>query len=131
MTSRGNDGREIFRDDEDCAAFVALVARAAVRFRMNVHAWCRMTNHYHLIVESVTGQVSGAFHYLNGRYAQRFNDRHGRTGHLFGGRFHATLLEDERHFDAACAYVVLNPVRAGLVATTKEWRWAGAVGSSA
>ena len=101
VTSRGNNGREIFRDDEDCAAFVSLVARTAVRFGMNVHAWCPITNHYHLIVETTTGSVSGAFHCLN------------------------------THLEAACAYVLLNPVRAGLVPTAEDWGWAGVVGSPA
>jgi REP-associated tyrosine transposase len=131
VTSRGNNGDEIFVDDEDRAAFVRLVARTAVRFRLNVHAWCLMSNHYHLVVEATTGNVSGAFHYLNGEYAKRFNERHCRTGHVFGGRFRAAVVEDERHLEAACAYVLLNPVRAGLVPTAEDWRWAGAVGSPA
>jgi len=98
---------------------------------MNVHAWCLMTNHYHLIVETMTGEVSGALHYLNNRYAKWFNERHGRTGHLFGARFHAAVVESHQHLEAACAYVLLNPVRAGLAATAEDWRWAGAVGSPA
>jgi len=90
-----------------------------------------MTNHYHLVVETSSGQVSQAVQYLNGAHARRFNRRHGREGHLFRARFRATLLEDERHLEAACAYVLLNPVRAGLVAAAEDWRWAGAVGSPA
>ena len=131
ITARGNNGQDIVVDDDDCATFVVLASRMAARFRLDVHAWCLMTNHYHLIVEAKSGDVSAAFHYLNGRYARHFNERHGRTGHLFGGRFRATVLEDERHFESACAYVLLNPVRAGLVPTAEDWRWAGAVGSAA
>jgi len=131
LTARGNNGRDIVIDDDDRAAFVKLLARSAVRFRMHVHAWCLMTNHYHLVVETSSGQVSQAVQYLNGAHARRFNRRHGREGHLFRARFRATLLEDERHLEAACAYVLLNPVRAGLVAAPEDWRWAGAVGSPA
>jgi REP element-mobilizing transposase RayT len=90
-----------------------------------------MTNHYHLVIESPDGRVSAAVQYLNGTYARRFNRRHGRDGHLFRARFRATVLEDQRHFESACAYVLVNPVRAGLVQTAEDWRWAGAVGSPA
>lgn len=131
VTARGNDRRDIVRDDDDRKAFVARLSRTAVRSDMQVHAWCLMTNHYHLVIEAPSGDVSRAIQYLNGTYATYFNDRHERTGHLFCGRFRATALEDERHLDAACAYVLLNPVRAGLVATADDWRWAGAVGSPA
>ena len=131
VTARGNDKHDIVVDDHDRRAFVVRLARTAVRFGVHVHAWCLMTNHYHLVVEAPTGEVSRAIQYLNGTYATYFNERHERTGHLFSGRFRATALEDGRHLEAACAYVLLNPVRAGLVATAGEWRWAGAVGSPA
>ena len=131
ITARGNNGADIVLDDEDRAAFVRLLARTAVRFGIHVRAWCLMSNHYHLILEAPTGDVSRAVQYLNGVHARRFNRRHDRTGHLFRARFRATVLESERHLEAACAYVLLNPVRAGLVASTDDWRWADAVGSAA
>jgi REP element-mobilizing transposase RayT len=90
-----------------------------------------MTNHYHLVIDAPTGDVSRAIQYLNGTYAMYFNERHERTGHLFNGRFRTTILDSERHVEAACAYVRLNPVRAGLAATADDWRWAGAVGPHA
>jgi REP element-mobilizing transposase RayT len=131
VTARGNDRRDIFVDDHDRTQFVNRLARTAVRFRIHVQAWCLMTNHYHLVIETPSGEVSRPIQYLNGSYASYFNERHDRTGHLFGGRFRATALEDERHLEAACAYVLLNPVRAGLTACPEEWRWAGAVGYAA
>jgi REP-associated tyrosine transposase len=131
VTARGNDKRDIVVDDHDRRAFVVRLTRAAVRFEVHVHAWCLMTNHYHLVVESPTGEVSRAIQYLNGTDATYFNERHERTGHLFNGRFRATALEDGRHLEVACAYVLLNPVRAGLAAAPEDWRWAGAVGSPA
>jgi putative transposase len=90
-----------------------------------------MTNHYHLVIETPSGEVSRPIQHLNASYASYFNERHERSGHLFGGRFRATVLVDERHLEAACAYVLLNPVRAGLTDRPEEWRWAGAVGSAA
>jgi REP element-mobilizing transposase RayT len=131
ITARGNNGRDIVVDDQDREAFVVLLARTAVRFGIHVHAWCLMSNHYHLVVETPSGEVSPAIQYLNGAHARRFNRRHCRDGHLFRARFRATVLEDDRHLEAACAYVLLNPVRAGLAATAEDWRWAGAVGSPA
>jgi len=131
ITARGNNRRDIVLDDDDRTAFVMRLARTATRFRTHVHAWCLMTNHYHLVIETPSGEVSRAIQYLNGNYASYFNERHERTGHLFSGRFRATALEDERHLAAACAYVLLNPVRAGLAACPEDWRWAGAVGSAA
>ena len=133
LTARGNDGREIVVDDFDRHRFVNLLARVAVRFAIDIRAWCLMTNHYHLVIESADGDVSPALGYLNGGYARHFNERHARTGHLFGGRFRATLLESEPHLQEACRYVLLNPVRAGLVACAEDWPWAGSstVGSPA
>ena len=128
LTARGNNGRDIVVDDDDRAAFVKLLARAAVRFGMRVHAWCLMTNHYHLVIHTSSGEVSRAVQYLNSAHARRFNRRHGREGHLFRAHFGAAILQDERHLEAACAYVLLNPVRAGLVSTAEDWRWAGTVG---
>lgn len=92
-----------------------------------------MTNHYHLVIEAPQDNVSRAIQYLNGAYARQFNERHDRSGHLFRGRFRATTLHSREHLEAACDYVVNNPVRAGLVTAREEWRWAGAsaVGSGA
>jgi putative transposase len=131
VTARGNNGRDIVVDDRDREAFVTLLARTAARFGFHVHAWCLMTNHYHLVIETPSGELSPAVQYLNSAHARRFNQRHDRTGHLFRARFRATVLQDDRHLEAACAYVLLNPVRAGLTTCPEEWRWAGAVGSAA
>lgn len=129
VTARGNDGRAIVVDDEDRATFVRLLARAAVRFGVHVHAWCLMTNHYHLVLETPSGEISRMVQLLNGVYARRFNERHDRAGHLFRARFRATVLEGEDHMSAASRYVLLNPVRAGLVASPDEWRWSGIDGA--
>ena len=132
LTSRGNDGREIVVDDFDRKMFVQLLSRMAMRFGINIRAWCLMTNHYHLVVETPRGEVSNALQQLNGAYARYFNERHGRSGHLFGGRYRATVIDSEEHLEEACRYVFLNPVRAGL-ASGDDWPWAGsnAVGSRA
>jgi putative transposase len=94
--------------------------------RWNCYAFCLMGTHYHLVVAAERPALSAGLQRLNGVYAQLFNGRHDRTGHLFGDRFHAWVIADERHLRATCAYVLENPVRAGLCATASEWPWSAA-----
>ena len=82
-----------------------------------------MTTHYHLVLETSCAALSHGIHGLNGRYACWFNRRHGRFGHLFADRFTARAIASEEYLYEACAYVVLNPVKAGLCGRTEEWPW--------
>jgi REP element-mobilizing transposase RayT len=82
-----------------------------------------MTNHYPLVLETLCEQLSAGLHRLNGLYAREFNERYARRGHLFGDRFWSGLIEDDDELRDVCAYVVNNPVRAGLVETAAEWQW--------
>lgn len=123
VVSRGVEHSDVFLDERDRLSFLGLLAEVTVRFRWKVHALCLMTTHYHLVVEAARTDLSAGLHRLNGRYAQRFNTRRGRWGHLFGDRFWCGLIESERHLAATCAYVVANPVRAGLCETPPEWPW--------
>jgi REP element-mobilizing transposase RayT len=92
-------------------------------YRWDCYAFCLMGTHYHVVIAADREALSAGLQRLNGVYAQLFNRRHGRTGHVFGDRFHAWVIADERHVRAACAYVVENPVRAGICATASEWPW--------
>jgi REP element-mobilizing transposase RayT len=85
-----------------------------------------MGTHYHLVLEASRAQLSDGMRRLNGDYARRFNRRHGRRGHLFEERFSSFVLRDERHLEAAVAYVLQNPVRAGLCAQARDWQWSAA-----
>jgi hypothetical protein len=82
-----------------------------------------MGTHYHLIVQTPRVNLAAGMQMLNGRYAQRFNWRYRRRGHLFGGRFMSVHIQDETHLMAAHRYVARNPVRAGLCAAPADWRW--------
>lgn len=82
-----------------------------------------MTNHYHLIIETPLTTLSRGMHDLDGDYAQEFNRRHARVGHLFQGRFKSILVEKETYLLELCRYVVLNPVRARMVETPAAWPW--------
>jgi REP element-mobilizing transposase RayT len=85
-----------------------------------------MTNHYHLVLQLKQPNLSRGMQRLNGAYAQDFNERHGRVGHLFQGRFWAQLIETDEQLSAVCLYVVTNPVRAGLCEDVTAWPWSGA-----
>jgi putative transposase len=121
--ARGVDRMAISRDDFDRAAWVALLERAVRRFELTIHTYCLMPNHFHLVVESELNDLSRGMHHLNGVYAQRFNRRHERSGHLFQERFGVRAIGDEAYLYGACAYVLDNPVRAGLCESPDDWPW--------
>jgi putative transposase len=123
VTTRGVDGTAIVRDDDDRRCFLALLADVVSRFDWMVHALCLMNTHYHLVVETTRLALSTGMKPLNGRYAQGFNERHARSGHLFGDRFWSGVVESEVYLEAACSYVIWNPVRAGLCELPEEWPW--------
>lgn len=123
VTSRGNERRRIFRDDRDRRVFVSVLADAIGRYGWRLHAYVLMGNHYHLLVETPEPNLSVGMHRLNAIYSQQFNRRHERVGHLLQGRFKGILIEKERHLLEVVRYVVLNPVRAGLVPTASDWPW--------
>ena len=123
VTARGNERGEVFRDDADRREFLAVLGRTASVYGWRLHAFVLMGNHYHLLVETPEPTLSRGMRDLNGVTTQRFNRRHGRTGHLFEGRFKAILVEREAHLLELIRYVVLNPVRAGLAKSAAAWPW--------
>jgi len=123
VTARGNAGQEVFVDDNDGDFFLDVLSRAADRFNWLCHAYCLMPNHYHLLVETVDPTLSRGMHYLNGVYAQRYNRRHERKGHLYQGRYKAILVQKDAHLLELVRYVALNPVRAGLAKRCEDWKW--------
>jgi REP element-mobilizing transposase RayT len=114
VTTRGVARHAIPRDDDDRRLFLALLAKVTLRADWDSHVFCLMPNHYHLVVETHRDLLSWGLYRLNGVYAQAFNERHERSGHLFGDRFAAFAIHDEKHLRDACEYVLQNPVRAGL-----------------
>ncbi|MGH3109503.1 MAG: REP-associated tyrosine transposase [Gaiellaceae bacterium] len=123
LTARGNERKAIYRDDGDRGRFLEILAGALERFDWRCLAYCLMTNHYHLLVRTPKPNLARGMRDLNGIYAQAFNRRYGRDGHLFQGRYRAVLIESDEHLLTALAYVVRNPVRAGLCSNPREWRW--------
>jgi putative transposase len=127
VTARGTDRAPLFLDDEDRRDFINLLRLIVLGERWRCHAYCLMTNHYHLVLETSRERLSEGMRRLNGRYARRFNWRHDRTGHLFEGRYSAKVIDDERQLSTACAYVLANPVRAGICSRVDDWPWSGRV----
>jgi REP element-mobilizing transposase RayT len=123
VTARGDRRDDIYLDDEDRRAFLGLFGQVCRRFDWACHAYCLMTNHYHLLVETRRANLSRGMRQLGGVYTQRFNRRHGQVGHVFQGRYHAILVDKEPHLLELCRYVALNPVRAGLTKTAGQWPW--------
>lgn len=123
ITQRGNERKDIYRCEADRTLFLDLLVRSIEIYRWIVHAFVLMTNHYHLIIETPLPTLSRGMHDLDGDYAQQFNQRHDRVGHLFQGRFKGSLVEKETYLLELCRYVVLNPVRAGTVEAPAAWPW--------
>ena len=123
VTARGNDRQTIFEDDADCSLFLIVLASVVTRYRVRCHAYCLMSNHYHVLLQTPEGNLSAAMRQLNGVYTQRFNRSHDRCGHVLQGRFGAQLVDGQAYLLEVCRYIVLNPVRASLVSHPRDWRW--------
>ena len=123
VMSRGNEKKPVFKDDTDRLNFLNTLQHVNKRYNWICHAYCLMTNHYHLLIETSDGNLSLGMRQLNGVYTQLFNKRHGRTGHLFQGRYKAILIQKDSHLLEVSRYVVLNPVRAKMVEKPEEYAW--------
>ena len=123
VTARGVLGQLLFRGDDDCARFLALVGDVVERHDWSCHGFCVMGTHYHLLVRTPEADLAQGMQRLNACYSQAFNRRYGQAGHVLERRYHAALVSDESHLLEACRYVALNPVRAGLCDRPSEWLW--------
>jgi putative transposase len=123
VTSRGDRREDIYEDDSDRLEFLTIFGEVVETFNWVCHAYCQMGNHYHLVVETPDGNLSKGMRQLNGVYTQASNRRHARVGHLFQGRYRAILVDADAYLLELTRYVVLNPVRARMVAGPGEWRW--------
>jgi putative transposase len=129
VTARGNRRQAVFIDDVDRARFVALYERVIEKYRWRSRAFCLMSNHYHLVLQTPTPNLSAGMHWLNSVYARKFNERHSVDGHLFESRFRSLLVETESHLHELLRYVAMNPVQAGLCRRPSEWPWSSFYGT--
>jgi REP element-mobilizing transposase RayT len=123
LTARGDRQEPIYEDDGDYLAFIDLLAKEVMQQAWVLYAFCLMGNHYHLLLETPEPNLVKGMRRLNGVYTQAFNRRHHRVGHVLQGRYKSILVDKETHLLELCRYVVLNPVRARIVASVQDWRW--------
>jgi putative transposase len=123
ITSRGNGRNLIYLQDDDFELFLQILANVCERYNWVVHAYCLMSNHYHILVETPYANLSQGMRQLNGVFTQSMNRKHHRVGHLFQGRYKAILIDKGAYLLELCRYIVLNPVRANMVNSPEEWPW--------
>jgi REP element-mobilizing transposase RayT len=123
VTSRGNEKKDIFRNKKDREKFLSYLSSAWERHGAVFHAYCLMSNHFHLMVETPLGNLSRIMKHINGSYTTYFNVRHNRVGHLFQGRYKALLVQADTYAAELSRYIHLNPVRAKMVPSPEEYQW--------
>ena len=123
MTARGNARQDIFFTAGDRRLFLDILRQVCERLGWHCYAYCLLDNHYHLLVETPNAGLSRGMRQVNGVYTQSVNRVHERVGHLFQGRYSSILVHKESHLLELCRYIVLNPVRAGLVGAPGEHPW--------
>jgi len=121
VTARGDRREDIYVDDKDRQVWLQILAHVCRRFNWRCHTWCQMDNHYHILIETAEGNLSQGMRQLNGVYTQKSNRRHERVGHVFQGRYKAILIERDSYLLELSRYIVLNPIRAGMVKTVGDW----------
>lgn len=123
VTTQGAGPCAIYRGVEDREIWLVSLGKVVDRFGLKLYSWCEMTTHYHLLLEAPHCNLDEAVRWLNGVYAQGFNKRHERKGHLFGARYESRVIQSEDHLLSTARYIALNPVEAGICATPASWRW--------
>jgi REP element-mobilizing transposase RayT len=128
LLNRGDRREDIFQGDADRKLFLATLAEVCAKTGWQVHAYCLMGNHYHLVVETPQANLVAGMSWFGSTYTARFNRRHKLFGHLFSGRYKSLLVDADHgdYFQTVCDYVHLNPARANLVKRSeplRAYRW--------
>ncbi len=123
VMNRGARKDPIFYSATDARSFLDLVGKARDDFGLETHAYCLMTNHYHLLVRSVDGQLSSAMRLIDGVYTQRFNRHNGYDGPLMRGRYRSLLVDSDNYLTTVAQYIHRNPIEAKMVDDLRSHRW--------
>ena len=123
ITLQGDRREDIVETDDDRSLFLSVFSDVCERHNWRCHAYCLMSNRYHLLVETPDANLSKGMRQLNGVHTQNFNRAHSRTGCVFQGRYKAILHDKHRYLLELARYIVLNPVRVGMVRSANAWPW--------
>ncbi|TAJ76658.1 hypothetical protein EPO44_21265 [bacterium] len=123
VTSRGNERRAIFKDDQDRSVFLEKLQSSLAIYGVRLHCYVLMDNHFHLVVETPKANLSQFMRHFNVSYTAYYNRRHGRVGHLYQGRFKAIVVEADSYLLELSRYVHLNPVRVGAMRHRGPREW--------
>jgi len=123
VTSRGDDRKPIYKSERDYEKFLEYLVEAKEKFKFYVHAYCLMTNHYHLFIETTQANLSRIMQYLNTAYTTYYNFKRKKSGHLFQGRYKSILVEQDAYYSELTRYIHLNPVRAKIVKKPADYLW--------
>lgn len=123
ITSRGNEKKDIFKSRRDREKFLSYLQSSTERYGVKILAYCLMTNHYHLLMETPKGNLSQIMRHINGAYTTYHNVKRKRLGHLFQGRYKAIIVEADEYALELSRYMHLNPVRAGMVSKPQDYEW--------
>jgi REP element-mobilizing transposase RayT len=123
VINRGNAKEKIFLSNRDREKFLEYLEVAVDRFSLIVHSYCLMDNHYHLLIETPEANISKAMHWIDVSYAVYFNRKRKRSGHLFQGRFKATIVNADEYLKVLSRYIHLNPVRSKFVKKPDDFQW--------
>ncbi|WP_458699918.1 transposase [Sulfurospirillum sp. 1307] len=123
IINRGVERRLVFFEPEDYEFFSDLLLRLTKEYDIVIHAYCLMSNHYHLLLETKNKNLSQAMQYLNDKYSKYFNKKYTRSGHLWQGRYKSYPLFDEEHFWIVAKYIERNPIKAGMVNDIEVYRF--------
>lgn len=123
VISKTSEGKSAFRKEEDFRYFVNLLDYSFAKHDAALLSFALMKNHYHLLIKTKKANLSKIMHTLNSNYAHYFNSEYIRKGHLFQGRYKSYVITDDAHFLNVLVYVNLNPLKAGIVESSKEYKW--------
>jgi len=128
VMNRGKKSEKIFHDRHDYQVFVDLLEESSEMWNIRVAAYCLMTNHYHILLQTPDGNIARSMRHINGVYTQRFNRKHSCDGQLFRGRYKSILVSADSYLLQLVRYIHRNPVKAGIVSTPDDYPWSSHTG---
>ena len=123
ITNRGNRHSPLFYDDQDRMEYLKILEETHAYYPFNVHTYCLMGNHIHVLVETITHHPKDIMKRLNTLYAIYLNKRYEFEGHVFQGRYKAKLIDSQQYFIESSRYIHMNPVEANIIDSPENYPW--------